>query len=247
MTLLFPQKNKLSRPALITPQAYAQQFARNIKLPPKAVLCPISPLTKYVENHTRWKKYFCLADIYILEGKNACYVTGFGSGAPAAATVAEMLIACGVKDIFFIGLSGSLQEEILAADLVLCQEALCADGVCACYTRREIIRADKTLLNSWAKTLKEVGKDFHLGKNWTTNALFCETKAEIKHYQKHGVLTVDMETATIYALAKKRGVRAAAAYAVSDELFRLTWEPHFGDKRIFRQLEALFETSLQTR
>lgn len=247
MTLLFSKKNKISRPALITPQAYVHQFARNLKLPSKAVLCPISPLTKYVENHTRWKKYFCLADIYLLEDKNACYVTGFGSGAPAAAAAAEMLIACGVKEIFFIGLAGSLQEEVLAADLVLCREALCGDGVSACYTRRECVQADKTMFNSWAKTMQEDGKNFHSGTNWTTDALFCETKAEIKHYQKHGVLTVDMETAAIYALAKKRGVRAAAAYAVSDELFRLTWEPHFGDKRIFRQLEILFETALKTR
>lgn len=246
MSLLYPKKSQLNN-AVITPQAYARQFARNQRLPERAIICPISPLTKYVENHTRWKKYYCLADVYALEGKNACYVTGFGSGAPAAITAAELLIALGVKEILFVGLAGSLQEEVQTADLVLCNEAVCADGVSPHYTRKESVLANKLLLNAWAKELKHNGKDFHTGRNWTTDTLFCETKAEIKHYQKNNVLTVDMETAAIYALAKKRNIRAAAAYAVSDELSTLTWEPHFGDKRIFRNLEMLFETALKLK
>lgn len=247
MSLLFPKKNKNLRSALITPQAYAHQFARHLTLPPRAVMCPISPLTKYVESHSRWKKYYCLSDIYVLEGKNACYVTHFGSGAPAASAAAELLIARGVKELFFIGLAGSLQEEVQPADLVLCREAVCADGVSPCYTKKESIRADRTLLCAWAEELKRAGKDFHTGRNWTTDALFCETKTEVKHYQKNNVLTVDMETAALYALAKKRGARAAAAYAVSDELCRLVWEPHFGDKRLLRQLETLFDAALKIR
>ena len=243
MTLLYPKNKKPSLKEISTPSGYVRHVAAGLRLPSKAILCPISSLTRYVDSHAKYKKYNCEADIYALTGEDLCFVTQFGSGAPGMTMALEVLIALGVKEFVFIGLAGSLQEEVQPADIVLCQEALCDDGTSPCYTARETSTPNKTLFSKLAKELKSAGKSFHLGRNWTTDAIFRETKEEVKHYQKKDVLTVEMEAAAFYAVCAKRKVKGAAAFVVSDMLGNLKWEPHFGEKPIFRALEDVYEAA----
>ena len=245
MTLLFPKTKKPSLKEISTPAGYVRHVAAGLKLPSKAVLCPISSLTRYVTSQAKYKKYNCESDIYALDGEDLCFVTQFGSGAPGMAMALEVLIALGVKEFVFIGLAGSLQEEVQPADIVLCQEALCDDGTSPCYTARKTSKPSKELLTKLAKQLTANGKNFHLGRNWTTDAIFRETKEEVKHYQKKDVLTVEMEAAAFYAICAKRKVKGAAGFVVSDMLANLKWEPHFGEKPIFRALEDLFHAARQ--
>ncbi len=245
MTLFYPKTKKPSLKEISSPAGYVRHVAAGLKLPSKAILCPISSLTRYVESQSRYKKYNCEAEIYSFLGEDLCYVTQFGSGAPGMTMALEVLIALGVKEFVFIGLAGSLQEEVEPADIVLCQEALCDDGTSPCYTNRETSFPNKTLLYKLGKQLKNNGKDFHIGRNWTTDAIFRETKEEVKHYQKKDVLTVEMEAAAFYAVCAKRKVKGAAAFVVSDVLAHLKWEPHFGEKAIFRSLEDVFKAARQ--
>ena len=117
MTLLFPKNKKPSLKEISTPAGYVRHVAAGLKLPSKAILCPISSLTRYVESQAKYKKYNCEADIYALQGEDLCYVTQFGSGAPGMTMALEVLIALGVKEFVFIGLAGSLQEEVQPAAL----------------------------------------------------------------------------------------------------------------------------------
>lgn len=245
MKLLFPKNKKPALKGISSVQDYVGHIAQGLKLPAKAIICPISSLTKYVTSHSKWKKYTCGMDIYVLEGKNVCYITNFGYGTPAVAMKLEILITLGVKEFVFIGLAGSLQEEVEPADLVLCSEALCDDGTSPCYVSTETARPNKALFDKLAKKLKANHQNFHIGRNWTTDAIFRETKQEIKHYQKNDVLTVEMETAAFYAVCQKRKVRAVAAFGISDKLCHYQWETHFGERPIYRSLEIIFESALQ--
>ena len=245
MKLLFPKNKKPALPGISSAANYAKHVAAGLKLPTKAIICPISSLTKYVTSHSKWKKYNCEADIYVLEGADVCYVSNFGYGAPAMAMKLEVLLALGVKEVVFIGLAGSLQEEVQPADIVVCNEALCDDGTSPCYVSTETALPNKTLFTKLTKALKAAKKDFHIGRNWTTDAIFRETKAEIQHYQKHDVLTVEMETAAFYAVCQKRKVKGVAAYGISDKLYEYKWETHFGEKPIYRTLEVIFEAAKQ--
>ena len=185
-----------------------------------------------------------MADIYVLEGKDLCYVSNTGYGAPGFAMALESLIALGVKEIIFIGLAGSLQEEVQPADIVLCDEALCDDGTSPCYTVEQTSMANKTILAKLAGTLKKNKVNFHTGRNWSTDAIFRETKEEVVHYQKHNVLTVEMETAALYAICKKRKARAVASYVISDCLYNYKWEPHFREAAIWKAMEVLYDNAL---
>ena len=243
MKILFPKNKKPALPGISNAANYAKHVAAGLTLPKKAIICPISALTKYVTSHSKWKKYTCEMDVYVLEGQNLCYVTNFGYGSPAMAMKLEVLIALGVKEFVFIGLAGSLQEELQPGDLCVCDGALCDDGTSPCYVTSEVARPNKVLLNKLTKNLKDTKQNFHLGLNWTTDAIFRETKAEIKHYQKHNVLSVEMETAAFYAVCQKRKVKGVACFGISDKLYEYKWETYFGERFVHRTLEILFETA----
>ena len=245
MSILFPKNKKSLYREISTPANYVQRIAAGLKLPAKAIICPIPTLTKYVLSHHKYKQYRCEADIYVLNGKDICYVTNFGYGAPAMALTTEVLLALGVREVVFIGLAGSLQEEVQPADIVLCNETLCEDGTSPCYTADETSRPNKTLLAKLAKSLTAKKQNFHIGRNWSTDAIFRETKEEIKHYQKHAVLTVEMETSAFYAVCQKRKAKGVAAFAISDKLYEYKWETHFGERPIYRTLEVIFESAKQ--
>ena len=99
------------------------------------------------------------------------------------------------------------------------------------------------LLTNLQKALKANKQNFHIGRNWTTDAIFRETKAEIKHYQTKDVLTVEMETAAFYAVCQKRRVRGVACFGISDKLYEYKWETHFGERSVHRTLEVLFDAA----
>ncbi len=245
MKLLFPKNKKPALPGISSAANYAKHVAAGLKLPAKAIICPIASLTKYVTSHTKWKKYTCQMDMYVLEGKDICYVTNFGYSAPVLAMKLEVLIALGVKEFVFIGLAGSLQEEVQPGDLMVCDEALCDDGTSPCYVTAESVKPSKALFNRLVKELRAEKQNFHIGRNWTTDAIFRETKAEIKHYQTHNVLSVEMETAAFYAVCQKRNVKGAACYGISDTLYKYKWQTHFGQRAVYRTLEVLFEAALR--
>lgn len=246
MTLLFPKKRKAGLKELSGAKTYLKHLHCDLKLPKKAVVCPLSSLTKYALSQGKFKHYNCEADIYVEEQKGFCYVTGFGVGAPAMAMALEVLIALGVKEFVLIGLAGSLQPEVLAADVVLCDGALADEGISAHYVPQEFLHPSAALSKKLAGVMQKNNMYHHTGPTWTTDAIFRETAQEVAHYQKKNILTVEMEASAFFAICAQKKVKAAAAFVISDELFRLKWEPHFGEKPIFQNLYALYHAAVQT-
>lgn len=246
MSLLFPKKRKSALKELSGAKTYLKHIRCDLKLPKKAVICPLSSMTSFVQSQGNFKKYNCEADIYADDKKGICYVTGFGIGAPAMAMALEVLIALGVKELVLMGIAGSLQPEAVAGDVVLCDGALADDGVTAHYVPEEFMRPSAVLTKKLDGVLQKEGMDHHIGPTWTTDAIFRETAEEVAHYQKKNLLTVEMEASAFFAICAQKKVKAAAAFVVSDELHRLKWEPHFGEKPIFQNLHALYHAAVKT-
>ncbi|WP_178337632.1 nucleoside phosphorylase [Candidatus Avelusimicrobium facis] len=244
MSLLFPKKRKAALKELSSAKNYLKHLHCNLNLPKKAIICPLSSMTAFAQSQAHFKKYNCEADIYADEKKGYCYVTGFGVGAPALAMALEVLIALGVKEFILMGLAGSLQPEALAADVVLCDGALADEGITAHYVPQERILPHAALTQKLDAALTQAGVDHHTGPTWTTDAIFRETAEEVAYYQKKNVLTVEMEASAFFAVCRQKKVKAAAAFVVSDELYRLKWEPHFGEKPIFQNLYKLYHAAV---
>ncbi len=239
MKLIFPPVKKVRSGALVTPEKYVDLTAPGLKLPSKAVICPITPLVQTLVKQGNWKKRFLAADVYCSEKEDFCFITGFGCGGPAVALAVEQAACLGVREIIFVGLAGSLQEEVLPGDMVVCTESLCADGTSPHYTSKELTRADKKLTARLMQKLRAQKLNFHVGRNWSTDAIFRETKAEIKHYQKNHVLTADMETSALLAVCARRKIPCACVYIVSDSLGGKTWQPDFKNPLIWQNLRRV--------
>ena len=63
MKILFPKNKKPALPGISSAANYVKHVAAGLKLPKKAIICPISSLTKYVTSHSKWKKYTLKASV----------------------------------------------------------------------------------------------------------------------------------------------------------------------------------------
>jgi uridine phosphorylase len=89
--------------------------------------------------------------------------------------------------------------------------------------------ADESVREALAAAVESAGIPTREGPTWTTDAIFRETVAEVRHYAEAGVLTVEMEAATAFTVAHHRGARAGAAFVPSDYVTVEGWAPRFGD------------------
>lgn len=157
-------------------------------------------------------------------------------GAPYAAMLLENLIAWGTRQLIFFGWGGAVAEDVRIGDIILPTGAMSDEGTSRHYgyTAGEVIQPSRALTRKIGRALGSAGLHAHRGPVWTTDAIYRETAAKVDRFRRAGALAVEMELAALFAVARFRGIEAAAVLAVSDELSLLKWRAGFGDKR-FKQ------------
>ena len=158
-----------------------------------------------------------------------------GIGSPHAVTVFEELIALGGRRFLSLGTAGGLQNE----GIFLCEKAVRDEGTSSHYAAHEKYSyPDKDLTAKLGKSMAKLGLEFKTATTWTIDAPYRETKAEIAHYKKEGVATVEMEASALFAVAKYRKVKIASAFVVSDVLGE-KWDPKFHTMNLKKSLNKL--------
>lgn len=161
-------------------------------------------------------------------------------GAPQAVMILEKLIALGVRQVIAVGWCGSLQEDLHAGDVVLPDSALSEEGTSQHYPiPMGNPGPSPELLQSLQHSLQETLTKGTVGRVWSTDAPYRETKCKVRSYQQQGVLAVDMETSALFTLARFRNIQLAVALMVSDSLSSLKWIHGFKDPEFLRTREAL--------
>jgi uridine phosphorylase len=158
-----------------------------------------------------------------------------GPGAPIAAMAVEELITFGVSCFISIGLAGSLQPDLQAGDVVVCDRALRDEGTSYHYLPpARSVDAAPALVQQLSATLSARGIAHAIGASWTTDAPYRETRREVETYRAEGVRTVEMEAAALFAVGQRLGAATAAVFVIGDRLADLTWQPS-PDPRLPRQ------------
>jgi uridine phosphorylase len=171
----------------------------------------------------------------------------FGIGAPAAAAALEELAALGTKRFVSIGTAGSLQRDLHVGDVVLCTDAIRDEGVSHHYLPpAKLASASAGLTSALKAALDEVPVDYHSGTSWTIDTPYRETVAEARHYQAEAVLCVEMEAAALFAVGEFRDVQVASAFAISDSLAELVWDPQFHGPEVQASLVELYQAAVRT-
>ncbi len=148
-----------------------------------------------------------------------------GVGAPMAAGMLEETIALGCRKFIACGGCGVLEKGIGVGDLIVVTSAVRDEGVSYHYLppSREII-ANETGVNALIKTLTSRGVPHRRGKTWTTDAPYRETPNKIARRKEEGCLAVEMEAASMMAVAQFRDVLLGQVLYGGDDLSGAEWD-----------------------
>jgi uridine phosphorylase len=201
--------------------------------PPKGVIVCYSPtILNYVVEHysltqvdnVHANKFYLLND-----SDNKIAICGtIGVGAPVVGILLEELNAFGIKHFITIGTAGSLQKKLQLGSHIVCTRAIRDEGTSHHYAASEKYSyPSKSLTEKIIEVAKRMNLNYHTGTSWTTDAPYRETLVELQHYRDEGVLTVEMEAAAIFTIAKYLNIQAGVILTISDYLTEESWELHF--------------------
>ena len=216
-----------------------------VDVPEGLILC----LKNDLPTQLRWKIPVrkagkVMGDFYLVKATRGRVgvLSNFGIGAPVVASLTEEMIAWGVKRFVILSWGGALQTYLDTADIVLTDRAIRDEGVSQHYLPTEKFAYANDILNE--KVKKYLPERFVSGATWTTDAPYRETREEIQQYQAEGVQVVEMEIASLFAVAQVRGVEAAAMVVVADMLANLEWEMPKDMKAINRSFEYTYRAAI---
>lgn len=143
----------------------------------------------------------------------------------AAGSMVEELIAFGCRSFVACGGAGSLRPDITPGHLVVVTSALRDEGLSHHYLPPgRVVESDAGSVALLEETLTDHGVPFVSGRTWTTDAFFRETPRKIAARREEGCITVEMEAASIAAVAQFRGAPLAQLLYGGDDLSGATWD-----------------------
>lgn len=148
-----------------------------------------------------------------------------GVGGAIAAGLLEEVIAFGCRKFIAVGGCGVLQKDVTVGNLIVVNAAVRDEGVSYHYLSpaREVT-ADPAALRTIEESLSARGIPFVTGKTWTTDAPYRETQQVIDIRRNEGCLTVEMEAASMMAVASFRRVAFGQVLYAGDDLSGENWD-----------------------
>ena len=168
------------------------------------------------------------------DGKPIGIVQGY-LGAAGSGAQLEQLIAMGFKKFIVCGAAGVLKKDIQVGHLIVPYSAIRDEVLSYHYLKpsREV-ECSESALECITKYLKVNEIPFIEAKTWTTDAFYRETDDKIDLRVSEGCVTVEMEAAAFFAVAKFRSVELGQILYGGDDLSGIKW-----DSRNWNRLEDL--------
>ena len=145
-------------------------------------------------------------------------------GGAGTACLLEQAIAHGVKKVLLYGGCGVLDRTLTAGHLILPTEAYRDEGTSYHY----LPISDYVNIPTYerlAVIFKDMNLPFVLGKVWTTDAFYRETRNNMERRKADGCIAIDMECASAMAVAEFRGIEAYQFFYAEDSLDDEHWDP----------------------
>jgi uridine phosphorylase len=143
-----------------------------------------------------------------------------GMGGPSAAIVIAELADLGARTLVRVGTCGALDDTVSLGELLAVDHVLAQDGTSRALGAGARIAADPDLVT--ALTAGTDGGETHSRPRAVTivsTDLFYDTEPGTEErWRDAGAAAVEMEAATLFALAARRGLRAGALLIATDLL-----------------------------
>lgn len=216
-----------NRTAMINPK----DLVKKIEIPERCVVTFFKEVIDTLVNEGKAKEIACETSemgrhpIYKVKHEGQEFTT-YHSGvcAPLAAAMLEFVIQIGCKKFIACGSAGLLDKN-LSKKLIVPTSAIRDEGLSYHYLKpgREV-HADPEAVKAIINTLKKHDIDHVLGKTWTTDAMYRETRDKINLRKEESCVTVEMEAAAFFSVAKFRGVQFAQILYGSDDVSGEIWD-----------------------
>lgn len=126
-------------------------------------------------------------------------------GAPACVGMMEDAFAMGVEKIIVFGTCGVLDSSIKDCSIIIPDRAVRDEGTSFhYYSASDEIAVNLKYKESFCKMLDDAGISYHVGKVWSTDAIYRETADKVAARKAMGCICVDMECSAVAALAAFR-------------------------------------------
>jgi uridine phosphorylase len=137
-----------------------------------------------------------------------------GMGGPSAAIVVAELVSLGAETLVRVGTCGALRSEIAAGELLIVTEAICEDGTSRALAASDRVAPSADLL----ARLVAAGDESRQVVAVSTDLFYDRPAGERERWAALGASAVEMETATLLALARRRRVRAASVLLAAETI-----------------------------
>lgn len=145
-------------------------------------------------------------------------------GAPACGGFMEDVHALtGVKNFILFGSAGSLWREKTEGKYIVVTSAYRGEGLSHYY----LPSSPYVGIRNWKEiktAMEKTNSPFTIGRTWTTDAIYRETRSEMEERKNEGCLAVEMEIAGAAAVAEHHGWNFAAFLESGDKLDGEEWE-----------------------
>jgi uridine phosphorylase len=152
-----------------------------------------------------------------------------GMGGPSVAIGVEELRELGVHTFLRVGTCGAAQPEIKKGDLVIAQGAVRSEGTPNGYIPLEYPAvASLDVVEALVEAARASKVPYHVGIIRSVDALYSDLvpdsmprphlRDELEMWSRAGVLSNDMETSTLFVVARLRKLRAGTINLCVDEL-----------------------------
>ncbi len=139
-------------------------------------------------------------------------------GAARAVELAHLFGVLGTPRMVMIGTCGALDPALAPGDVVVPSTAVAREGVAHLYGVTDTVDGDHDLAEIARSSLELRGIKTRDVLHLTWSSIFAQSGAMVEEWGRSGYGSVDMETATLYAVARHFGFAATALLAVWDQL-----------------------------
>ncbi len=238
-----------NREAIIEPRRVLRPLP---DMPERCVLCFFQDVIHSVCGDGKARLVYQLSSqmgrnpVYVMEIEgHSVAVTHPGVGGPLAAAFLEQLIALGCRSFIACGGAGVLDSEIAVGHVVVPISAIRDEGTSYHY----LAAGQPALASDRAVAAIEAALAHHhipyiKGMTWTTDAIFRETRARMEARRNDGCLTVEMEAASLFAVATFQGMTFGQLLYGGDDLSGDEWDTRDWANRSSTR-EKLFRLALE--
>ncbi|MBU1020228.1 MAG: nucleoside phosphorylase [Firmicutes bacterium] len=155
---------------------------------------------------------------------NQACIFCLGVGSPLAGGHLEEIIALGGEEFVACGGAGVLIHQEVGSIIVV-ESGVRDEGTSFHYAKpSRTIEMDQDTIANVCATLDQMRVPYIVGKTWTTDGFYRETKSKIKKRVQEGCICVEMEFTALLAIAKFRNVTFSQILYSGDSLSGEIWD-----------------------